>query len=420
MRRILCLVSLTVFFVAIMACLPVHASEADALAISQNIQALHMPYGTILDPRFVSSDPASPNYNVVAGYTRCRDSAIWTGHYLAAEAFRYQVTASPDALADLQQALAGISALREVTGTDVLARCLFPVDSAYTSALIAENTNEGLPIYQGKIRSRTYDWVGDTSRDQYSGAFFGLGIAYDMVSDNQVRSQVRREVTRLLNNLIANNWAVVMPDGSTSTVFEGHPEQILSFLQVGRHVNPDQFDLVYQTYRASLAATVPDPIAYDCGDDHNHYFKFNLDTINLYNLIRLEESNSAFLIHYRNAYTVLWNTTQAHQNAHFDLVNRALQGPDAARDQETVQLLEQWLQRPRRDYWVDLTPKYSACGQLDRSCTIVPVSERPNTDFLWQRSPRLLYGAADGTIETAGIDYLLSYWMASYYGLPVR
>ena len=138
------------------------------------------------------------------------------------------------------------------------------------------------------------------------------------------------------------------------------------------------------------------------------------------NLIRLEESNSLFLVHYRNAYTVLWNTTQAHQNAHFDLVNRALQGPDAARDQETVQLLEQWLQRPRRDYWVDLTPKYSACGQLDRSCTIVPVSERPNTDFLWQRSPRLLYGAADGTIETAGIDYLLPYWMGRYYGVIVE
>jgi len=51
----------------------------------------------------------------------------------------------------------------------------------------------------------------------------------------------------------------------------------------------------------------------------------------------------------------------------------------------------------------------------DRSCVIIPVPQRPNTDFLWQRSPRLLYGGGDGTVETAGIDYILSYWMARYY-----
>ncbi len=45
------------------------------------------PYGTVLDPIF-----AGPASNQIVGYTRCGDSAIWTGHYLAAEAFRYQVT----------------------------------------------------------------------------------------------------------------------------------------------------------------------------------------------------------------------------------------------------------------------------------------------------------------------------------------
>src|SRR5262249_8946771 len=75
-----------------------HASELDALSISGNIQSLHMPYGTILDPVFASSDPNSPDYSTIAGYARAADSAIWTGHYLAAEAFRYQVTKSQDAL----------------------------------------------------------------------------------------------------------------------------------------------------------------------------------------------------------------------------------------------------------------------------------------------------------------------------------
>ena len=412
MRKIVGVALLVV--VAALAC---HAAESEVLAISQNIQAQHLPYGTILDPQFKSSDSTSPDYSVIVRYTRCRDSAIWTGHYLAAESFRYAVTGSADALANVQGALDGISNLRQVTGTDVLARCLFPVDSPYAADLAAENA--GLGIYQGQLQGQSYEWVGNKSRDQYSGVFFGLDAAYDTVDDGNTRAGLRREVTRLLTNLLANNWAVVMPNGTISTVFWAHPEQILSFLQVGRHVNPDQFGLIYQSYRAALAATTPLPIQYDAFDDHAHYFKFNLDTINLYNLIRLEESGSVFLPSYMNAHGVLWNTTQTHQNAHFNMVDRALKGPNAIRDRETKQWLNDWLQRSRRDYWVDLRSKYQACGAPDRACDIIPVAERPNTDFLWQRSPRLLYGGGDGTIETAGIDYILPYWMARYYGVPV-
>src|SRR5579871_5632659 len=66
---------------------PANAAEPDALAISANIQARHMPFGTILDPVF-----ASPASNDITAYTHCGDSALWTGAYLAAEAFRYKVT----------------------------------------------------------------------------------------------------------------------------------------------------------------------------------------------------------------------------------------------------------------------------------------------------------------------------------------
>src|SRR5438132_11843451 len=108
---------------------PALAAEADALTISANIRRLHMPYGTMLDPVFASSDPASPGYSEVRGYTRAGDSALWTGHYLAAEAFRYQVTRSADALANAWKAPEGIHSLLDVTGTDVLARRLIPVNS---------------------------------------------------------------------------------------------------------------------------------------------------------------------------------------------------------------------------------------------------------------------------------------------------
>src|SRR5436190_341463 len=174
--------------------LPASGAEADALAISANIQQRHLPHGGILDPIFAAADS-----NEIIGYTRCGDSAIWTGHYLAAEAFRYKVTRSADALASVRNAERAIRALVDVTGTDLMARCLVPADSPFAIGMMQEEQSHG--VYFGKLGGVSYAWIGDTSRDQYSGAFFGLGVAYDMVDDPLVRVECAALITRLLDFL---------------------------------------------------------------------------------------------------------------------------------------------------------------------------------------------------------------------------
>src|SRR5205823_8118019 len=119
----------------------IEASEKDALSISLNIQARHLPYGTILDPVFASRDS-----NEVVSYSRCGDSAIWTGHYLAAEAFRYKATHSADALDNARRAVSGIRSLVDVTGTDLLARCAIPIDSPHAPAITEEEQHNGIHI----------------------------------------------------------------------------------------------------------------------------------------------------------------------------------------------------------------------------------------------------------------------------------
>ena len=391
-----------------------HASENDALAISGNIQQLHMPYGTIIDPVFASADPDSPEFDDIVRYTRAGDSAIWTGHYLAAEAFRYRVTGSQEALDNAWRALQGIRSLLDITGTDVLARCLVPADSPYAPAIQQEEGGHG--IYHTTFRDQIYFWIGNTSRDQYSGVMFGLSAAYDLIDRPDVRDFIRHDVTRILNYLLRNGWNVVMPDGRISTTFALRPDQVLSFLQIGRRIDPTRFALFYLIYRSVYAPLVVLPILYDNVDDHEHYFKFNLNYINLYNLVRLEEASSPFRALYLNAYGELRRRTETHGNAHFNMVDRELRGADGGRDAETLTLLELWLQRPRRDYAGDLSATYPACG-ANRACSPIPVNERMNTDFLWQRTPFQLFGGGVGTIETAAIDYILSYWMARHYGV---
>jgi hypothetical protein len=388
------------------------ATEPDALAISANIQRLHVPYGTMIDPVFASSDPASPEFTRVVSYTRAGDAAIWTGHYLAAEAFRYGVTRSREALRNVRHTIDGITGLVEVTGTNLLARFYMPTTSPYVADITAGEQRH--TRREGTIDGQPHYWWGNTSRDQYSGVFFGLGVAYDVVDDERTRRHIKRVVTRMLNFLLRNGWNVVMPDGQISTTFIGRADQQLSFLQVGRRVNPERFAAIYAAHRAALAAEVPLPITGECFDTHNSYFKFNLDHINLYNLIRLEEALSPALPLYMQAFTTLRGCTGSHQNAHFNMIDRGVRGPDAARDTETDLLLDLWLQRPRRDYFVDVRSQYPECED-NRSCTPVRVDQRVNTDFLWQRSPFQTYGGGQGLIETAAIDYILPYWMSRWY-----
>ncbi len=176
------------FLLLVVAALPTMASESDALAISSIIQARHLPYGTILDPVY-----ATPDSDEIVSYSRCGDSALWTGHYLAAESFRYKVTGSPDAFDNIQAAIAGLKSLADVTGNNLLARCIVPLDSPYADSIMSEEKANGIHT------AAPWFWVGNTSRDAYSGVIFGLAVAYDMVTDSSVRSSISDLVTRLVD-----------------------------------------------------------------------------------------------------------------------------------------------------------------------------------------------------------------------------
>src|ERR1700720_4761650 len=175
--------------------LPVAASEADALAISAKIQARFLPFGTILEPIYASSTS-----NQIVDYTDCGDSALWTGAYLAAEAFRYNVTKSADALNNVRGALAGLKALTDVTGDNRLARCMAMANSPYAASIASQEASN--TIHQNP----PWIWVDNTSRDEVVGAFFGLGAAFDLVNDATVQSDISALATRLLGFVTGHEW----------------------------------------------------------------------------------------------------------------------------------------------------------------------------------------------------------------------
>jgi hypothetical protein len=365
-------------------------SEAAALAISGNIQANHMPFGTILDPVY-----AAPASDEIIGYTHCGDSALWTGAYLAAEAFRYGVTRSPDALMSVKAALSGLKGLSDVTGDNRLARCMFFSDSLY--ALGMENEEAHNTIHQNS----PWIWIGNTSRDQIVGAFFGLGVAYDIVDDDWVKSTVSDLTTRLIGFISRHRWS---PNDDYSSTFQLRPESLQMLLQVARHVNPSN-----SVHGPFFVAPVEAAVFVDV-QNNDSYYKFNLDYMSLYHLVRLQDNDDN-----RRAYDILRSYTALHQNAFFDIVDRALGAVNFTRDAELCALLGQWLQRPRRTAYVDLTSMLPMCGA--DACSAVPVVLRPPSDYLWQRNPFQVSGGSYEIVENAGIDYILPYWMGRYYGV---
>lgn len=390
--------TLTIAFLS--AVFSAQASQSDALSILAKIQARHLPFGSIVDPIY-----AAPNSNQIVGYTRCADSALWTGNYLAAEAFRYSVTAAPDALTNARAAVAALQSLVNVTGTGVLARCLVPINSPYEAGIASEEAANGIftNTAMGDI------WVGNTSRDEYSGVMFGLGVAYDLINDATLRASISTLVTQLIDFLNNHAWTVVLPNGSVSTTFVGFADQILSFLTVANHINPAHFQSILNSQSLLLTIAVSAPIAVDTLNDDS-YFKFNLDYIDLYNLIRLDNNSI-----YRDAYSILRRYTGNDQNAFFNMIDRALNSPDTIRDGATLFMLTQWLKRPSRDPYTDDTKLVPVCN--GQACTPLAIPLRIPTDFLWQRSPYQLTGGGSGVIETAGIDYILPYWMGRYYNV---
>ena len=368
---------------------PARASEADAVAISAGIQARHMPFGTILDPMY-----ASPASNQIVGYTRCGDSALWTGAYLAAEAFRYKVTRAADAFNNVKTALAGLKALADVTGDNRLARCIVRADSPYAAGIESEEAAN--MIHQNP----PWIWVDNTSRDQVVGAFFGLGAAYDVVDDATVKSDIADLTTRLIGFIADHQWS---PNDDISNTFVVRPEELQMLVQVARHVNPS-----ISIGSPFLVLSVDTGARVDV-QSNSSYFKFNLDYMSFYNLVRLQNNSDN-----QAAYRIVRAYTASHQNAFFDMVDAALEGANASRDAEMRSLLDQWLQRPKRETYVDLSHTVPVCGS--EACQPIPVPLRPTLEFLWQIDPFQLAGGGDGTVEGSGIDYILPYWMGRYYG----
>jgi hypothetical protein len=408
--------------------------EKASLEVDAEIQKEHLPWNTILATTFDNTTYGSGN---PVGYGGYGDSAIWTGHYLAGESFRWALTKDPVAQTNTARVLSGITDLldAESPGGGHLSRWVEPMSWPGAAAQLASDPT----AFQTTLHGVPYIAGDHISRDQYLGVMLGLGCAYDFLDDPAQKKLAGSLISRVVDYLVANDWVAMQHDNKTeSAPFIQSSDKMVAFTALAAHVDPrfqperDKLaPLVYTTWLSTWIGLI-DPLG--------GYYGWNLGQGARYHAMRLETDPGRFMALERS-HAMERRGIGHHENAYFQTVDAAV-NPALATTvaPEILDELRRWTARPRRDFALDLgndptiaKSNYSVPLSFQKSASgtsgslvpvtqleatyVVPVEKRPCTDFLWQRDPFQLATGGDPHSEEAGVDLVLPYWMARFYKL---
>jgi hypothetical protein len=163
-----------------------------------------MPAGGVMRAIFTDD-----SYRNVFSYGGERDSAIWTGAYLAAESLRLMATGSEDAERQVTSLLETLDRWWRISGDKgYLARYAAPEDSA--QAVLDILALDDPEVVSASFEGRQWRWRGDTSRDQYQGVLLGFALAYDAIDDERLRALIRARVVEFAERLMQREKRTVL------------------------------------------------------------------------------------------------------------------------------------------------------------------------------------------------------------------
>lgn len=382
----------------------------------------------------------------------------YTNHYLAMEAFRYQVTGDGQALERARKAMHTMEMFQTVTGTSgFIARTIVPPDWAgpsnpnpfrlhdrnrtYTPQEIAEIQIRDPRMKCVEERWRLsadgkWLWKGDTSSDEICGHFFGYYVFHQWVAQTEEeRQRVANLARRVMDYIIEGDYMLRDIDGLPTRWGMWNPThlwnngdwraerainatEILAFLKITAYLTGDAY--YEQEYRRLLTDyhfldLVRAPKATNPAERTD--IDSSLLALVLPPLLWTEQDPQL-----RDAY--LEGVRQWHsqvRDAHspfFDFICATL-GVQQIDIEACVAFLRDapldlihWTvdNSHREDVRLVRYPELYS-WQVDR---LLPASER--FVMRWDKNPYDAIGGDDGYRESTGVYWLLPYWMGRYFG----
>jgi hypothetical protein len=378
------------------------------------------------------------------------DSSFMGGQCTLAMAFRQAVEKTPESLATIRTLTDGWRFFQRLTGVPGLSGRGFAWKDDPSENGMKEGPfwpdDPNATKYKGTGEFDGWVWIGDASRDQYSGAVLGNALAYDLVDDPQVKENTRTFLTALADHVWDNGLKIMDPGGRMTKYgdmdgekWEGFPVPNgqsavcdLAWFKTAYHVSGEERFAKYYRELAVKRKYV------DIMRDYQwvymgystKYYNVYMSNENWYILMRLE-NDPAFIQRYREIYRdTLWlNTKDTATTRRGIREANAVTGPwymysTGDRDPEvlydTLWQMTQFQDPPFRDHVVENSKdpdivKNPAASEPEAMYPL-PFYKRAGDMVVWHRSPYALDGGSDSGEERTGCDYLLPYYMGRYYG----
>jgi hypothetical protein len=384
-------------------------------------------------------------HTVVQKYDWWGDSTAWTAVYMGSQAMRYYVTGDPVAKANATRSLDALDRNRLITGRPgFLSRIAAPQTSLiYEGDAWCDNRDACHHPETGPYAGDF--WEGETSRDMYVCWFNGMATAYDLIDDPAARDLIEENITAVLDDLMANHWFIIDVTGLPSrTAPNFFAVQKLAYSLVGYHITgEDRYKAEAQKWIVDSRRDLLRLVNVSFNLRYGAYFPIHLNHQTMYPLLRLAK---AYLGPDDHAFLLELFETQTHtfarlsHNPYFNTIFMSQGEYDPAEPEYQAQLeedLTDFRDAPMTEYYVDpadtaldptsvflhdLIAQYPffeyIFGEIEyQSLEAHPVLEQCTTDILWQRNPFRIEpcGSDRPEVTHSGVDYLMAYWMASYY-----
>lgn len=399
--------------------------EQKSAAFVSRIQARHNRWGLTADSHLERPGDLTSNK------PRSTDNdGLWTAIYVAAEAFRYDVTRAPDARENARRGMEALVRLEAITGIPG-----FPARSFIRKGVDAQPADgEWHDTADGQWR-----WKGDTSSDEIVGHYFVYPIYFDLVADEGEKAPLRGVIDRMTSHILDNRYQLIDRDGQRTRWGWWAPEEIwkdpdetglralhlLAHLRVALHMTADAglrqkyqaaYDDLIDRHRYHLLLRNQKVMV----PGHINHSDDELAFLSYYPLLRYEKDPSLLAV-YRDSLERSWLIERPERNPLWNVIYAAGTGAAAYDREESLRTLReipldqvQWTvtNSHRRDVAVD--------PQQDRhkrrqALVVLPYDELPMSK--WNGNPYNLDGGDGGRSEDDGAYFLLPYWMARHHRL---
>jgi len=144
------------------------------------------------------------------------NDGLWTGLYLASQAFRYSVTRSAEALQNVRESLEAMERLYTINPVPG-----FPARSFERIGYPVHDPERWLPSPE-----EGWMWKSTTSSDEAIGHMFAFGVVAELIEEPFIRSKAVKLIDTLMSHIVKNNFYLIDIDGKPTRWGRWNPEYV--------------------------------------------------------------------------------------------------------------------------------------------------------------------------------------------------